>query len=123
MAHDLILHLVHVSGLRMIAQGTDGLLRADHLEGVMQGTKRVEEFMPLHLHPLDRSPDLMELLREVIRPIGGTFLLPEGWFTEGHKTGAYVWTPPPAAANVVVEQLGQAAKSNPKACTFWWYLG
>jgi hypothetical protein len=35
MAHNLILHVVHVSGLRMMAQGTDGLLRVDHLKGVM----------------------------------------------------------------------------------------
>jgi hypothetical protein len=66
MAHDLILHVVHVSRRRMIAQGTDGLSRADHLEGVMQGTRRMEEYMPLHLDALERSPALRELLSEVI---------------------------------------------------------
>jgi hypothetical protein len=38
MARDLILHVIHVSGRRMIAQGTDGLSCADHSEGVMKGT-------------------------------------------------------------------------------------
>jgi hypothetical protein len=71
--------------------------------------------MPLHLGPLDRQPALKELLREVIRPIGGSFLLPEGWFTEGHKTRTYVWTPPSAAADVVVEQLGQARQKQPES--------
>ncbi len=33
----LILHVIHVSGKRMIAQGTDGLSCGDHTEGVMQG--------------------------------------------------------------------------------------
>jgi hypothetical protein len=115
MDHDLILHVIHVSGLRMIAQGTDGLSRADHSEGVMKGTQRMEEFMPLHLDPLERSPALRELLAEVVRPIGGMFLTPEGWFTEGHGFGTYVWTPPPAAAEVVVEQLGRARQKRPES--------
>ena len=33
------------------------------------------------------------------------FLSPKGWFTDGRGMGNYVWTPPPAAADVVVEQL------------------
>jgi hypothetical protein len=37
MEHDLHLHVVHVSGLRMINEGADGLSRADHGEGVMLG--------------------------------------------------------------------------------------
>jgi hypothetical protein len=47
----------------------------------------------------------------------GTFLLPEGWFTDGHKSGTYVWTPTPAAADVVVvvEQLGQARQKRPES--------
>jgi hypothetical protein len=35
--HGFILHVVHVSGMRMIAQGTDGLSRGLFLEGVMAG--------------------------------------------------------------------------------------
>ena len=54
---DLILHVIHVSGKRMIAQGTDGLSRADHLEGVMQG-KPIENFIPLHLNAFEREKGL-----------------------------------------------------------------
>jgi hypothetical protein len=33
----MILHIIHVSGKRMIATGVDGLSRGDHSSGVMQG--------------------------------------------------------------------------------------
>lgn len=55
--HDIILHVIHVSGKRMIAQGTDGLSRADHSQGVMQG-RPIEDFIPLHLNPYSREPKL-----------------------------------------------------------------
>jgi hypothetical protein len=48
MKYDLTLHIIHVSGKRMIAEGTDGLSRADHGEGVMTG-KDIKCFIPLHL--------------------------------------------------------------------------
>jgi hypothetical protein len=35
--YDLTLHVVHVAGTRMIAQGTDGLSRGIFLEGVVRG--------------------------------------------------------------------------------------
>ena len=41
------LHLVHVSGTRMMAQGTDGITRGDMLEGVMAG-KPMLDFIPLN---------------------------------------------------------------------------
>jgi hypothetical protein len=115
MEYDIILHVVHVSGRRMIAQGTDGLSRADHLEGVMKGTQRMEEYMPLHLDPLERSPELRRWLEDLVRPLGAEFLRPEGWFTTGHGHGTFVWTPPPAAADVVVEQLGRARHKRPES--------
>eukprot|EP00978_Attheya_sp_CCMP212_P037942 scaffold183200_cov67-Attheya_sp.AAC.3 len=46
--NDLVLHMIHVSGRRMIAQGTDGLSRGDHLQSVMQGLP-MTAFMPLYL--------------------------------------------------------------------------
>jgi hypothetical protein len=57
--HDgLLLHVVHISGKRMIAQkGTVGLFRADHTQGVMKGLGMME-FMPLHQDCLDREPKL-----------------------------------------------------------------
>jgi hypothetical protein len=65
--HNLILHVVHVSGRRMIAEGTDGLSRGDHSEGVMQG-QRMEDFIPLDLDPLTRSPGLKKWLKDMMDP-------------------------------------------------------
>jgi hypothetical protein len=114
MEHDMIIHVVHVSGKRMIAQGTDGLSRADHSEGVMQG-KPMVEFIPLHRDPLEREPKLKPWLDSVTKGLGAEYLTPEGWFDEGHGYGTYVWTPAPAAAEVVVEQLGRARLKRPES--------
>jgi hypothetical protein len=40
MDHDIILHAVHVSGERMIDQGTEGLSRANHSTGAETGQNR-----------------------------------------------------------------------------------
>jgi hypothetical protein len=40
-------------------------------------------------------------------------LEPEGWFDEGQKDGCFLWAPPPAAADVVAEQLGEARHKRP----------
>jgi hypothetical protein len=57
MRHNITLHVVHVSGRWMIAQGTDGLSRADHSTGVMQG-RDIRGWIPLHLSALDRESRL-----------------------------------------------------------------
>jgi hypothetical protein len=51
---DIILHVVHISGKWMIAQGTDGLSQADHLEGVMHG-KPIQDFILLHLWSIGKG--------------------------------------------------------------------
>ena len=115
--HDIILHVIHISGKRMIAQGADGLSRADHSQGVMQG-KPIRDFVPLHLDPLTREAGLKTWIRRITRGLDPTFLDPEGWYTTGHGRGTYVWTPSPAAAEVVVEQLGRARLKRPEStCT------
>jgi hypothetical protein len=110
----LMLHVIHVSGRRMIAQGTDGLSRADYSRGVMQG-RAMTAYVPLHLSPLERKPDLRGWLEDITKSLDPMFLEPSGWYEEGHRTGTFVWTPPPAAAEVVVEQLGRARMKRPEA--------
>jgi hypothetical protein len=110
--HDIILHVIHVSGKRMIAQGTDGLSRGDHSQGVMQGLP-MTAFIPLHLDPFERSPKLKAFVEDICKDLNPKFLSPTEWFTEGHKVGTFVWSPPPAAAEVVVEQLGFARLKRP----------
>jgi hypothetical protein len=89
MENDMIIHVVHVSGKRMIAQGTDGLLRADHSEGVMQG-RSMMEFMPLHLDPVEREPRLKPWIESVTKGLDAKFLSLEDWFDEGHSYGTYI---------------------------------
>jgi hypothetical protein len=124
----LILHVVHVSGRRMIAQGTDGISRADHSEGVMKG-KDMRDFIPLHLNPLQREPKVKEWFDDATKGLEFDWLKPEGWFSKGHTQGNFIWAVPSAAAEVVVEQLGFARLKRPEALhiiivprlmTGWW---
>jgi hypothetical protein len=73
--HGLLLHVVHVSGKRMIAQGTDGLSRADHSQGVMQGLGMID-FMPLHQDPFNREPRLLKWMEELMAGLDAEFLTP-----------------------------------------------
>jgi hypothetical protein len=111
---DIILHVVHISGKRMIAQGTDGLSRADHSQGVMQG-KPIQDFVPLHLSPYDREVEIKPWLDRITAGLNPIFLTPEDWFTTGHGHGTFVWVTPPAATEVVVEQLGRARLKRPSS--------
>ena len=52
--HGCKISIVHVSGERMKAQGSDGLSRGNMLEGVMQ-SKDILSFIPLHLSALKRE--------------------------------------------------------------------
>ena len=100
-----ILHLLHVSRLHMIEQGGDGLLRGDRGSGSMLWIPMIN-FLPLNTDALSRSPQPRPWIADVMRGLGVVeFLSPEGWFTDGHGMGNNVWAPPPAAADVVVEQL------------------
>jgi hypothetical protein len=96
MEYDLLLHVIHVSGKRMIHQGTDGLSRADKTAGVMTG-RRMQEFVPLHESSLERSQQLRGWLQSILEGSNPTFLSPEGWFGTGHGEGTFVWSPAPAA--------------------------
>ena len=58
MKSGLILHLIHVSGRRMIDCGVDGLSRGDHTTGIMQGND-IRTYVPLHLNAFTRSPALV----------------------------------------------------------------
>jgi hypothetical protein len=61
--YDLILHIVHVAGKRMIFQGADSLLRANYNVGVMRGID-IRRFVPLHLDALKRREGLTSWLKD-----------------------------------------------------------
>ena len=109
---DLIIHVVHVAGKRMIAQGTDGLSRGDKSTGVMQRVS-MEAFVPLHLSAFERSGELRSWLTAAARGLDPIVLEPNDWFSKGQGRGTFIWHPAPAAADVVVEQLGKARHKRP----------
>ena len=123
-----IIRLCHVSGKRMIAQGADGLSRGNLSEGVMSHGNIMQD-VPLHLSCLDRENNIRDWLKTWVMLDRGEeieYLSPEDWFERGHdllregsanidgrweprhKAGIFVWTPAPAVADVVLEQIRQA---------------
>jgi hypothetical protein len=114
MEHGILLHVIHVSGKRMIAQGTDGLSRADHSTGVMQG-RDIRDWVPLQHGALTREPRMTRWLNGVTRGMNFQTLQPNDWFTTGHEYGNFIWAPSPTATDVVVEQLGKAIMKRPEA--------
>jgi hypothetical protein len=118
--YGIMVTVSHVSGKRMIAEGADGLSRGLLNEGVMAG-ESIISFVPFHLSAVDRSPGIHDWVKswadeEVI------LLKPEDWFERGHdliggeeradkfwipkfQRGCYLWVPPPAAANVALEEI------------------
>ena len=122
--------LTHVAGTRMIAQGSDGLSRGNMSEGVMMG-KSIQEFVPLHLSPVTRSPKLVNWIKSwtgLDRKDSAQLevLSEEDWYFRGHdmclgeetnydgipvvtyKSGVYLWHPAPAGALTALEQIRKA---------------
>jgi hypothetical protein len=114
MAGDLILHVVHVTGTRMIEAGPAGGSHGDFNQGMMAGESALQ-FIPLYLTALERAPKLEEWIRSWWNSELGELqsLMSEGWFTQGHGEGACLWAPQPAAADVVAEELGEARLKRP----------
>jgi hypothetical protein len=110
----LISHVVHVAGTRMIAEGGDGGSRGDLTQGVMAG-EPILGYIPSHLSVLEREPTLEKWVHSWLDEERGplTTLRPEGWFEEGQQDGNFLWAPPAAATEVVVEQLGEARHRRP----------
>jgi len=76
------LFVIHVSGTRMINQGTDGLSRGQLTDGVMDGEQMLS-FVPIHLSTLERSPSMLDWIRSwSIDSV--TVLEPIDWYERGH---------------------------------------
>jgi hypothetical protein len=122
----MTLHVIHVSGKRMIAQGTDGCSRGVLLEGVMIGQDMLS-FVDLAKSAVERCPHLLPWIQSWCPHSSITPLSPEGWYERGHgvtggskdKRGVWIpshepagqthlWTPPPAAADAALEELLKA---------------
>jgi hypothetical protein len=108
------IHIVWVSGKRMIQQGTDGLSRGDLTNGVMRGIPMLE-FVPLHKTVLERQPKAAkDFLRYITAEEPLTYLSPEDWYTTAlDSDGIFVWTPPPAVADAAITQLAESIHIRP----------
>ena len=147
MKYSVRLFVCHVAGTRMIAQGADGISRGALNEGVMGGDEMLA-YLPLHKSALDVSSSLQSWICSWLGD-DAVFLDPMGWYERGHdvigweppqpwqhletpreKPGKMVWTPPPAAASVALEELRKARLKRqasthvfvaPRLLTTLWY--
>jgi hypothetical protein len=62
-----------------------------------------------------REAKVKAWIQDVTRGLDFQVLDPDGWFAHGHKAGNFVWTVLPAAAEVVVEQLGFCRLKRPNS--------
>jgi hypothetical protein len=108
----LFIRVVWVAGTRMIEQGADGGSRGDFTTGVLRGDAMLS-YVPLHKNAIERSAGLEDWLLSWFLPGNATLLEPKDWFHEGHQTGNSIWIPPPAAADVAVEQLCESRHARP----------
>jgi hypothetical protein len=128
----LKIHLTHVTGTRMIHQGTDSLSRGNYTDGVMMGQPMLS-FVPLNRSVFDQSPPLLSWVQSWIPLPDIQPLSPEGWFQEGHgvqggyynsesekawvpkltRTQWFLWAPPPAAAGAAIDQLSISRQKRP----------
>jgi len=100
------LMVVHVSGKQMIESGVDGISRGDMNAGMMAG-QSVYAFIPLHLSAEERSPKLANWIKGWAGK-GTKILNSNQWPDVQAAKGTYVWIPPPAAADAVVDWLGES---------------
>jgi hypothetical protein len=111
---ELVIHLIHVAGTRMIWSGVDGLSRGDHNAGVMTGESMLS-FVPLAKSASERSDDLLSWVHSWAGDAGGrqkvSVVPPTEWCGEHPDGGTYIWLPPPAAASTAFEWLGQSIHS------------
>ena len=86
--------------------------------------EEIFSFIPFHLSAIERELKLMNWVRKLFdsNDYKAIFLTPDDWFEKGHvifgwtmrsdnhsvpiiKTGTFLWSPPPAACNVAIEEL------------------
>ena len=124
--YSIILHVIHVAGTRMIAQGTDGCSRGVLMEGVMAGQGMLS-FIDLDKSACERSPSLLPWIRSWCGRPDLKPLTPAEWYVEGHgiigghrdKRNVWIpdheeancmhlWAPAPSIADAMLEELLKA---------------
>ena len=130
--YSLKVHLIHVSGTRMIAQGTDGISRGMLMEGVLAG-KGMLSFIPIAKPCHLRSPSLLRWVRGWILEPTIQPLTEMQWLWEGHglkhtpwtnldgmefpirdtKLTTCLWCPAPSIASVALEEIRKSRHKRP----------
>ena len=130
--------VIHVAGTRMVSQDTDGLSRGDMLEGVLQGREMLS-YIPLHRSALEQEPTLRDWFDTLVNQTKypkAEFLNPSDWFLRGldivcfrknldgvtmpsYAKGTFIWSLPPAAARVALEELRQARHKRQASLPFF----
>ena len=125
------LHIIHVSGSRMIEQGTDGLSRGNLFEGVMTGQDMMS-YIPIHLSAHERETNLLPWIRKWTNIPSLDVLTPRDWLWRGQGLSDYsetnidgvnmpqdsneqvlLWMPPPCIADIAVEYLRKSYLKRP----------
>jgi hypothetical protein len=125
----LFIHMLWIAGTRMIEHGTDGLSRGDFSSGVMAGRDFLS-LLPLNKGAIDLSSSLPMWIREYLPGrLDWDVLTPLEWFTKSHSNGHFIWAPPPAIADVALEQMCESFLIRPwnahvficpAHMTYWW---
>ena len=129
--HGTRIHVIHIPGKRMIAQGTDGLSRGNLAEGVLTGVN-ILKFIPLNEKVFDRSPEFMDWIKSWIDTSNSKFLKPQDWLWLGQglsytpwkncdgvempqesSDDTFVWCPPPCIADIALEYLRKSILKRP----------
>ena len=145
--YGLRLHLIHVSGTRMIEQGTDGISRGNMMEGVLTG-RQMLAYVPIHLSAVDRDPNLLNWIRGWCGENDLAPLEPQDWLWKGQgldsvmefnvdgmafptrsRQRVFLWAPPPCIADIALEYLRESIHKRhdaihifivPKLMTYVW---
>jgi hypothetical protein len=92
MKYDFLLHGVWIAGTRMIQQGTDDLSWGGGMGPATQGVS-LSGVIPLHFSVLEQSPVVLDWIRSWTCMLKLEVLSPEGWCTNGHKQGNFLYPP------------------------------
>jgi hypothetical protein len=122
--HGKKIHIFHIAGTRMIAQGTDEVSRGYLALGIMAG-EAMCSFIPIHQTASEHSPKLVEWIKDWSGS-DSIVLDPIGWFEKGHDIvgwnkgidgfkrpiissgNTYLWFPPPFAAEFALAEMRKA---------------
>ena len=101
---ELIIHFISISGKRMIAQGTDGVSRADLSSGVMGGEDFLK-YLPLDETAIERQKGLSEELLSRPGKKRWKVATTEDWFDAVFTSPneRWIWCPPPALVKLAVK--------------------